>query len=250
MSSILTPFFMKRYKPFEELEYTINVDSNEDIVVCNYEGSIHSIYIKLDQFEYDKIFSSYNTFNILNNQEFNFYTNNKIGCICYIDKQNYNKQCEKFSICQSDIYNFKNSDVCYAIDRYEDRVTLPMNSINDVSLRLNAYGNWITLDHKHTVLLGCRLIYKNHPDDLEFISQSSRSRRELVNLNQQSATINNHEVKLNVFADKFIIFRTVNYKNFCFNKKDVMKYICQQKLYHLIEKKTNLLINDHENSSC
>lgn len=207
-----------------------------------HEGSIHSIYIKLDNEDYSKIYNYYNYNNMLDNQTYLMYSNNSIGVLFYKDNLTYKNVAEKWKFVRSSVYNYKNVDVAYVIDKFELKRTVPSKMFNNISIRLNSYGNWCNLDSKLAMFIGRRIIYKNHNKNLQFLSENDREVNQCVNYGHESAVVPNPFVIMDTYEDLYVLFRSINHKNFLFNKKDIKNFLCNQKLEHMISKKNNLII--------
>lgn len=243
MSSLLTNFVRKRYNSIDLLDDQYKINPQISIIQGNlYKGFIHSIYIKLDEEDFTKLYTYYNLHHLLDNQSYIMYSNNVRGVLAYGNKKSYKYNVEKWDFEHSVVYNYPSVDVAYVIDKFSNRMVIEAPTINNVSLRLNSYGNCCKLDSNVTMFLGRRVINKIYDKNLEFINQKDRLENRCVNLEVRSArSSRNIIVAQNVYEDLYVIFRSVNFKTCAYNKKDIKKFLCTQKLDHLVNVKTNFL---------
>ncbi|QBB28691.1 hypothetical protein HgNV_086 [Homarus gammarus nudivirus] len=243
MSSILTPYIRKRYKNIDELNNIFNINNK----VCApsdalYEGNIHSIYVKVDVEDYTKIFNHNNYNNIMHDQTYVFYSNNRIGVLAYTEKNKKKNVCETWDFVNSTVYSYDTVDVAYVVDNFKGRLTLPMDRFNNLSMRLNSYGSWCQFDSNLTIFIGKRILYTGHPKDLEYVNLRAREAEQLSNLSNVGARFSNIYYHINVREDYFVLFRRTNALDSIFNKSSIYNLLRSQKLEHLLRVNENLLI--------
>ncbi len=238
MASILTAHIRKSYKPIEDLEPT----DNNDLYYLNTpfcEGTIHSVYARLDYADYRKIYDYYNEDGSLDQYTFIFYSNNNIGVLCYSKPMVGSNYCEKWRFRESVVYNYKDVDVAYVIDKFTGRAIPELHQLNDVSLRFNSCGNWCNLDGRLSMFIGKRLIYEKYQKNMEFISQNARVN--VPDLDAQPGVRLNPLQTMDVREDYYVMFRLINHEEFSFNNTDIKNLLRSQKLYQLIDPNVNLL---------
>lgn len=242
MSSLLTPLIRKSYGSIDELNNIVeNSNNNVNIYTPDlYEGYIHCIYVRIDLEDFSKLFTYYDVNDMLSSRKFVMYSNNKIGVLCY-DNNGRRFDCEKWEYLRSQIYNYEEVDVAYSVDQFKNRMILNPEKINTLSLRYNASGNWCNLDTKLTMLIGKRVIPKYTKKDINFISSNSRRENQCVNFTSDTGIVRNIFDTQDVTEDYFLIFRSINSRDINFNKRNIRQFLCSQKLYYLMEHKTNLV---------
>ncbi|UBZ25676.1 hypothetical protein QKT26_gp86 [Carcinus maenas nudivirus] len=244
MSSLLTALIRKRYQPIDNLNAIFDINTKNISIHGDklYEGNIHALYLKVTLDDYYKIYNYYNKNNMINNQDFVFYSNNKIGVMCYTERgSRVINNCEKWEFSKSTVYNYEDVDVAYTIDEVKERIIIPTKLLNNTSVRLNAYGNWCRFDGRFYMFLGSRILYNNHTPDLKYISIKNRTDMNCINLGSNPGKFTNIYNAMDVCQDYFILFRSVNLNEFILNKNEIKKILCSQKLEHLLCHEEDLL---------
>ncbi|UHB41830.1 hypothetical protein MrNuV_ORF107 [Macrobrachium rosenbergii nudivirus] len=238
MSSILTPHIPKVYYNANDLNHLFNFPDTFDILSTKVvNGKIHSIYARIENSDYTKLYNFYIDKSGEEKNKFYYYDNNKIGVLIY------NDVCEKWKYDNSTVYSYDDVDVCYTVDSFSDRTLLKPSDVNDLDIRFIAYGNWFIYNDKLQVLLGNQIMYQTCTilDNLSTVAYNQRVADNLANSALESASLQALDDHLNVCNRKFILYRSFNNMDAIYNKTAINKLFCSQKLKHIIEQPLKLL---------
>ncbi|UVX94947.1 hypothetical protein CsNV_087 [Callinectes sapidus nudivirus] len=239
MASILTAYFRKSYEDIENLDSILNTYNKISIHGDRlYDGYMHSIYIRVEEEECNKIFNMYNINQLLSDQQFTFFSNNKVGIIYYVARNpKIINSVEKWDFEHSTLYNYEDRDVIYCVDKFVDRAYVPPNLLSMVSTRLNSYGYWLVLDGTHTMFFGTRVMYAKDEINLFYINRKIRKLMNSTNIAvSAAATMTNPEIQLNVYIDHYVMFRCMSSYQTMYNKNKIKQLFDNQKLSYLLKR--------------
>lgn len=240
MSSILTASFGKTYKPIGQIKHKpIGTSYSYDDTFC--KGKIHSVYARLDEADYKKLYEYYNKENALEDHKYVTYSNNKILVLCFGNVLANQYYCEKVNVKESVVYNFEDVDVAYVIDTFEKRSIIKPELLNTTSVRYNSTGHWCSLNSKLIMFLGKRILYNSHFDNLTHINANDRLSNGVPDLHKETAHPLSILSTLDTREEYCVFYRVINRADYAFSLLDIKKLFTSQNLSHLIQPNLNLL---------
>ncbi len=199
-------------------------------------GFIHSLYAKISDNEYSKLFKDYSEITNICKNKFYLYNNNSCGFIVFTNEQKSYLENWKY-VRPSKVYCYEDVSVAYTIDEVTDRSIVQPHLLNMVDCRLSAYGHWFSFDQKKIILLGTRLLTKNDNGDpiyISIIKYNDRKKLDLANVWYDYATYQSCGHILDKVYDNFIMFRTISSERCIYNERLIANTFTDQNLSHLV----------------